>query len=198
MPVKIRLQRRGKKGQPFYHIVIADGRAPRDGKFIDKIGTYNPLTKPAEIDIEFDRALDWLKKGAQPTDTVRALLSYKGIMYKHHLLKGVAKGALTLEQAEVKFQAWLQEKQAKVAGIRKDVELKEKELKKKELADETKVNETKAAALAAKIAKAEEEAKAASAAKAAEAAAAAGATKEVAPTGENSETPAPESESKTE
>src|SRR5512138_1624905 len=98
MPTKIRLQRKGKKGQPFYHIVIADGRAPRDGRFIEKIGVYNPLTKPAEIEIQFEKALDWMQKGAQPTDTVRAILSYKGILYKFHLLKGVQKGALTAEQ----------------------------------------------------------------------------------------------------
>ena len=105
MPTKIRLQRKGKKGQPFYHIVIADGRAPREGRFIEKIGVYNPLSKPAEIDINFDKALDWLQKGAQPTDTVKAILSYKGVLYKSHLLKGVKKGAMTLEEAEAKYGA---------------------------------------------------------------------------------------------
>ena len=110
MPTKIRLQRRGKKGQAFYHIVIADGRAPRDGKFIDKIGIYNPLARPAEIDLDFNKALDWITKGATPTETVKAILAYKGVMFKNHLLKGVAKGAMTLEQAETKFQGWLQEK----------------------------------------------------------------------------------------
>ena len=95
MPAKIRLQRHGKKGQPFYHIVIADGRAPRDGRFIEKIGTYNPVTVPAEINLNFDKALDWLNKGAQPTDTVRSILSKKGVMLKKHLMIGVQKGAMT-------------------------------------------------------------------------------------------------------
>ena len=122
MPTKIRLQRRGKKGQPFYHIVIADGRAPRDGKFIEKIGTYNPLTRPADIDIDFSKAIDWLSKGAEPTDTVKAILSYKGVLYKSHLIKGIQKGAMTEEQAEIKFQAWLQEKEAKISGKKKEQE----------------------------------------------------------------------------
>ena len=104
MPTKMRLQRHGKKGAPFYHIVIADGRAPRDGRFIEKIGTYNPIQNPAEIILNADKALDWLQKGAQPTDTVRAILSYRGILYKNHLLKGVKKGALTEAEAEAKYQ----------------------------------------------------------------------------------------------
>ncbi|HTX88422.1 MAG TPA: 30S ribosomal protein S16 [Bacteroidales bacterium] len=161
MPTKIRLQRKGKKGQPFYNIVIADGRAPRDGRFIEKIGTYNPLTRPAEIDILFDKALDWLQKGAQPTDTVRAILSYKGVMYKSHLLKGVKKGALTPEMAETKFQNWLTEKEAKIAGVKKDFELKKKESVKKALAVEAGVNEAKAAEIAKKLAQAAEAARAA-------------------------------------
>jgi len=156
MPTKIRLQRRGKKGQPFYHIVIADGRAPRDGKFIEKIGTYNPLTKPADVDLNFDKALDWLQKGAQPTDTVKAIFSYKGILYKAHLLKGVKKGAMTEEQAEIKFQAWQSEKIAKIAASLKETELSKKEAKKKQLAEEVKVNEAVAAAVAKKLAKAAE------------------------------------------
>ncbi|MEO1714380.1 MAG: 30S ribosomal protein S16, partial [Bacteroidota bacterium] len=100
MPVKIRLQRRGRKKAPFYHIVVADSRAPRDGKFIEKVGTYNPLTKPATIDLDRDLAFDWLMKGAQPTDTVRAILRFKGVLYKKHLYRGVKKGALTQEEAE--------------------------------------------------------------------------------------------------
>src|SRR5690349_9742553 len=100
MPVKIRLQRHGKKAHAFFHIVIADGRAPRDGKFIEKIGTYNPNTNPATIDLNFVKAVTWLQNGAQLTDTSRAILSYKGVLYKYHLLKGVAKKAMTLEQAE--------------------------------------------------------------------------------------------------
>lgn len=150
MPAKIRLQRKGKKGQPFYHIVIADGRAPRDGKFIEKIGTYNPLTRPAEIDIDFTKAITWLNNGAQPTDTVKAILSYKGILYKSHLLKGVQKGAMTEEQAEIKFQAWLEEKQAKIAGKKKEFELSAKDVRKKLHENEIKLNEAKSEAVAKK------------------------------------------------
>lgn len=152
MPAKIRLQRKGKKGQPFYHIVIADGRAPRDGRFIEKIGYYNPLTKPAEIELDFDSALQWLQHGAQPTDTVRAILSYTGVIYKNHLLKGVAKGAMTEEQAEAKFQAWLEGKQAKISAKKNAHDLSLKEAKKEALAHEKKINEAKAQALAKKIA----------------------------------------------
>lgn len=156
MPTKIRLQRKGKKGQPFYHIVIADGRAPREGKFIEKIGVYNPLEKPAVIEISFDKALGWLQKGAQPTDTVRAILSYKGVLYKYHLLKGVAKGALTAEQAEVRFQAWLGEKEAKILNKRKEHELSVKDALKKHKEEEIKANEVKAQAIAKKLAKLQE------------------------------------------
>ena len=116
MPARIRLQRHGKKGQPFYHIVVADGRAPRDGKFIEKIGTYNPMTNPATIDIDIDGAVEWLGKGAQPSDTVRAILSYKGVMYKKHLMGGVAKNAFTKEEAEKRFEAWAAEKAAKISN----------------------------------------------------------------------------------
>ena len=150
MPAKIRLTRHGKKGKPFYHIVVADGRAPRDGRFIEKIGTYNPITKPADIILDIDKALDWLNKGAQPTDTVRAILSYKGVMYKNHLLKGVKKGALTEEQAEIKFQAWLKEKEAKIAGKVSETESEAKADKKSRLEAETKVKEAKAAEVAKK------------------------------------------------
>lgn len=153
MPTKIRLQRRGKKGQAFYHIVIADGRAPRDGKFIERIGIYNPIAQPAQIEIDLDKAVAWLNKGAQPTDTVRAILSYKGVLYKNHLLKGVAKGAFTAEQAETKFQAWLEEKNLKVSGKKREIELAAKDVQKKRHADEVKVNEAKASAIAHKLAK---------------------------------------------
>jgi small subunit ribosomal protein S16 len=153
MPTKIRLQRHGRKGRPFYHIVIADGRAPRDGRFIEKIGTYNPLTKPADIDLDFDRALHWLQTGAQPTDTVRAIFSYKGILYKFHLLKGVKKGALTQEQAEEKFSAWLEEKETKIRTKVKEQELLQKEQLKKIKEEESKLNEARAAELAKKQAK---------------------------------------------
>lgn len=175
MPAKIRLQRHGKKGQPFYHIVIADSRAPRDGRFIEKIGTYNPLPDPAEINLNFDKALDWLNKGAQPTDTVRSILSKKGVMLKKHLLIGVKKGALTEEQAEAKFQAWIKEKEAKNAQIIKTNVEKNRENQKARVEAESKVNEARIAKLAKK--KAEIEAQ-----KAAEAEAAAAA--------ESTETPA--------
>ena len=150
MPAKIRLTRHGKKGKPFYHIVVADGRAPRDGRFIEKIGTYNPITKPADIVLDIDKALDWLNKGAQPTDTVRAILSFKGVMYKNHLLKGVKKGALTEEQAEIKFQAWLKEKEAKIAGKISETESEAKADKKSRFEAEVKVKEAKAAEVAKK------------------------------------------------
>ena len=106
MPTKIRLARHGRKRKPFYHIVIADSRAPRDGKFIERVGSYNPNTNPATIDLDFDKALSWLQKGAQPTDTVRTILSFKGVLYKNHLLKGVLKGAFSEEVAEEKFKDW--------------------------------------------------------------------------------------------
>ena len=115
MATKIRLQRHGKKGKAFYHIVAADTRAPRDGKFIEKLGTYNPNTNPATIDVDFERTLSWVQVGAEMTDTARALLSYKGILYKNHLIKGVAKGALTEAQVEEKFAKWMEEKDGKIA-----------------------------------------------------------------------------------
>ncbi len=121
MSVKIRLQRHGKKGKPFYWVVAADARSKRDGKFLEKIGTYNPNTNPATIDLNIDAATTWLANGAQPTDTARAILSYKGALLKHHLNGGVRKGALTQEQADAKFEAWLEEKAnkvgAKVSGL---------------------------------------------------------------------------------
>jgi small subunit ribosomal protein S16 len=150
MPTKIRLQRKGKKGQPFYHLVIADGRAPRDGKFIERIGTYNPLTKPADINMDFDRALYWLQNGAQPTDTVRAILTYTGVLYKNHLNKGVKKGALTQEQADVKFSAWLNEKREKIENKAKQLETDKKGDSKKRLDAEKKINELRAEELAKK------------------------------------------------
>lgn len=115
MAVKIRLQRKGRKKRPFYHIVVADARAPRDGKYIQNIGVYNPMTKPATIELDRDAAYDWLVKGAQPTDTARAILRFKGVMYKKHLQRGVRKGALTQEQADAKLTAWIEAKEAKIA-----------------------------------------------------------------------------------
>ena len=114
MAVKIRLQRRGRKKKPFYHIVVADERAPRDGKFIEKLGTYNPMTKPATIELDRDRTFDWLMKGAQPTDTARAILRFKGVMYRKHLQRGVKKGALTQEQADEMYGAWITDKENKI------------------------------------------------------------------------------------
>ena len=116
MATRIRLQRHGKKGKAFFHIVAADSRAKRDGKFIEKLGVYNPNTNPATIDINFDRTLHWVQVGAELTDTARAILSYKGVMYKNHLIKGVAKGAFTEAQMEEKFAAWLSEKESKISG----------------------------------------------------------------------------------
>lgn len=150
MPTKIRLQRFGKKGRPFYHIVIADGRAPRDGRFIEKIGSYNPISKPAEIDLDFDKALYWLQAGAQPTDTVRSLLIFKGIVYRNHLLKGVKKGALTQEQADLKFQEWLEAKTAKLQNAAREQENKERTELKKRLEGETKIKDQRLEAIAKK------------------------------------------------
>ena len=116
MPVKIRLQRHGKKGKPFYWVVAADARAKRDGKFLEKLGVYNPNTNPATIELNIDSSVQWLQNGAQPTDTAKAILSYKGVLLKHHLLGGVRKGALTEEQVEEKFNAWLEEKEAAISA----------------------------------------------------------------------------------
>lgn len=116
MPVKIRLSRKGRKKAPFYHIVAADARAPRDGKFIEKLGTYNPLTKPATIELNAERAYYWMNHGAQPTETMRSILRFKGVMYRMHLDKGVKKGALTQEAADAKHAEWLAAKEAKVAA----------------------------------------------------------------------------------
>lgn len=114
MPTRIRLQRHGKKGKPVFHLVVADSRSKRDGRFIEKLGTYNPNTNPASIDINFDRSLHWVQTGAEQTDTARALLSYKGVLMMDHLLRGVTKGALTQEQAEAKFAAWSESKFGKI------------------------------------------------------------------------------------
>lgn len=150
MPTKIRLQRHGKKRYAYFHVVIADSRAPRDGKFIEKLGTYNPNTNPATIDIDFDNALSWVKKGAQPTDTVRALLSYKGVMHKNHLDKGVLKGALTQEQADAKFEEWLAAKEGKVAAKIDNLDAAKAAEAKKMHEAEAEANKKKAEAVAAK------------------------------------------------
>ena len=169
MPARIRLQRHGKKNQPFYHIVVADGRAPRDGRFIEKLGTYNPLTNPATIDLNFDRAVEWVKNGAQPSDTARRILSYKGVLLRRHLQIGVEKGAISQEQADVRFNEWMQAKEAKINSKRSDVENDARNTRKARLEAEKKANEQKAAAVAAKRqAAAEAEAAAKAAAEAAE------------------------------
>lgn len=150
MAVKIRLARHGKKGYAFYHIVAADSRAPRDGKFIEKLGTYNPITNPATIELNFERALDWLMKGAQPTDTCRAILSYKGVLYKKHLLGGVAKGAFSESDAEAKFNKWMEEKLGKIASKESKLATDAKAAEKARLAAESKVKEERAKAIAEK------------------------------------------------
>lgn len=152
MPTKIRLQRHGKKRYAYFHVVIADSRAPRDGKFIEKLGTYNPNTNPATIDINFDSALSWMKKGAQPTDTVRALLSYKGVVYKNHLDKGVAKGAFSQEDADKKFAAWLEEKESKVNSKKESLTAAAQAEEKKRFEAEQEMNKKRAEAIAAKTA----------------------------------------------
>lgn len=148
MPVKIRLQRHGKKGKPFYWIVAADARAKRDGKFLEKLGTYNPNTNPATIELNIDNSVQWLQNGAQPTDTARAILSYKGALLKHHLLGGVRKGALTEEQVEEKFNAWLAEKEKSVAAKISGLDKAKADAKAAALKAEKEVNEKRALAAA--------------------------------------------------
>ena len=148
MPVKIRLQRHGKKGKPYYWIVAADSRAKRDGKYLEKLGAYNPNTNPATIDLDIDGAVKWLQNGAQPTDTAKAILSYKGAMLKNHLAGGVRKGALTEEQAEEKFNAWLEEKAAKIQAKADGLSKADADAKAKALEAEKAVNEARIAAAA--------------------------------------------------
>lgn len=150
MATKIRLQRHGKKGKPFYYIVVADARAPRDGRFIERLGSYNPNTNPATIDINFDKTLEWVNSGAQPTDTCRAILSYKGVLYKKHLQGGAKKGAITEEQVDTKFQEWLDTKDGKITGKKTGLVSAKDEVKKAALAAEAKKKEAKAAAITAK------------------------------------------------
>lgn len=165
MPVKIRLARRGRKKQAMYDVVVADSRAPRDGRFIEKIGTYNPNTDPAAISLDEEKAFDWVMKGAQPTDTVRAMLSYRGILMKKHLQIGVIKGALTQEQADEKFEAWLKDKEAKIQGKMDQLSKDKASEAKARLEAEKKVASARAEAIAARK-KAEEEALAAEVAEA--------------------------------
>ncbi|WP_297703072.1 30S ribosomal protein S16 [uncultured Eudoraea sp.] len=146
MPVRIRLQRHGKKGKPYYWVVAADARSKRDGKFLEKLGSYNPNTNPATIELNIDNAVQWLVNGAQPSDTARRILSYKGVLYKHHLLGGVRKGALTEEQAEAKFNAWVEEKTKTIAKKEAGLDKEKAEAKAKALEAEKEVNEKRALA----------------------------------------------------
>jgi small subunit ribosomal protein S16 len=146
MPVKLRLQRHGKKGKPFYWIVAADSRSKRDGRFLEKLGTYNPNTNPAQVEINIDSAVQWLENGAQPTDTTRAILSYEGVLLKKHLAGGVKKGALTEEQAEEKFQAWKTEKLSKIDSKKSDIQKAKEAEAAKALAAEKAANDARIAA----------------------------------------------------
>ena len=175
MATRIRLQRRGKKNQPFYHLVIADGRAPRDGRFIEDLGTYNPLTNPATLNINFERALYWLEAGAQPSDTARSILKREGVYMMKHLRGGVAKGAFSETEAQKRFEAWKQEKSSKLSNIMREEADKKRDIVKKRIAEEVKVKEAMSAKIAARNAEI-----AAAAAKAAEEEAAAKAAEEAA------------------
>ncbi|AZQ43419.1 30S ribosomal protein S16 [Nonlabens ponticola] len=146
MPVKIRLQRHGKKGKPFYWIVAADSRSKRDGKYLEKLGTYNPNTNPATINLDVDGSVKWLENGAQPTDTARGILSYKGVMLKRHLKGGVKKGAFTEEQMEEKFNSWVSEKEGKIADKASGLQAAEEKEAAKALEAEKAVNEARIAA----------------------------------------------------
>lgn len=150
MATKLRLQRHGRKQRAYYYIVAADSRAPRDGRFIERIGDYNPNTNPATINLDLPKAVKWLDNGAIPTDTVRAILSYKGAMMLHHLHGGVNKGAFTAEEADAKFAAWMTEKETKVQGKREQLAATKAELNAEKFKAEAKVKEAKAAAIAAK------------------------------------------------
>jgi small subunit ribosomal protein S16 len=157
MATRIRLQRHGRSKRPFYYIVVSDSRARRDGKFIDRIGDYNPLTVPATINLNFDKAFEWVMSGAQPTETCSRILSYKGVLYKKHLARGVRKGALTPEEMETKMQEWLEAKTAKIAAKVDKLNSEKQAEKAKRLADEKVKKEAYAAALIAQETPAEEE-----------------------------------------
>lgn len=150
MPAIIRLSRHGKKGQAFYHIVVADSRYARDARFIEKIGTYNPRTNPVTVNIKFDRAVDWVQKGAKPSDTTRTILSAQGVMFRAHLQKGVTKGVLTQEQADAKFNKWVTEKEVSVSNKKSSTEASKKEAYKKRMSIESASRETRNAKRKAK------------------------------------------------
>ena len=168
MSVKIRLQRHGKKGKPFFHIVVADSRSRRDGRFIEKLGTYNPVTNPATIELNVDSAVEWLNKGAQPTDTARAILSYKGALLKKHLQGGVAKGAFDEAEAEKRFNAWQEGKEKAVEGKKEGLAKTKEDAKKAALEAESKINADRIAAQEALLAEAKAAEEAANAPEAAE------------------------------
>ncbi len=155
MPVKIRLQRHGRKRYAYYHIVVADSRAPRDGRFIERLGSYNPNTNPATIQLDFDKAVNWLNNGAQPTDTVRQVLSTEGVLMKKHLMDGVKKGAFDAAEADIRFGKWQAEKATKVQAKKDKLAGDKSAAAKERLAIETKINAEKAEALAKKKADAE-------------------------------------------
>lgn len=155
MSVKIRLARRGRKKQAMYDVVVADARAPRDGRFIEKLGTYNPNTDPATINLDNDKAFDWVMKGAQATDTVRAMLSYRGIMMKKHLQIGVNKGAITQEEADKKLEAWMKDKESKIQGKVERLAKSKADKKKAALEAEKKVSDARAEGLKKKAQEAE-------------------------------------------
>jgi len=150
MSVKIRLARHGRKQHAYYHIVVANSRSPRDGRFIERIGSYNPNSNPATIDLNFDKAIEWLNKGAQPTDTCRTILSHKGVMMKKHLLEGVKKGAFDLAEADVRYDAWMKEKENAIQAKKDGLTAGFNEDMKKRLLAETKVNEARLAEIAKK------------------------------------------------
>ncbi|MGE4568500.1 MAG: 30S ribosomal protein S16 [Bacteroidales bacterium] len=152
MPVKIRLARHGKKSYAFYHIVVADSRAPRDGKFIERIGSYNPNTNPASVDVDFDRALTWLQTGAQPTETVKRMLSEKGVLLKKHLLEGAKKGAFSVDEAEVRFSKWMADKSSRVAKSNEAIQQSAADAEKARLEAESKAREAIAQKVARKLA----------------------------------------------
>jgi small subunit ribosomal protein S16 len=150
MAVKIRLARKGRKKLAFYHIVVADSRSSRDGRYIEKIGSYNPVTNPATIELDFDKALGWLKNGALPTDTCRAILSYKGVLMKKHLLEGVTKGAFDEAEATKRFEEWIKQNEAKIEAKKSNLEKSQDDELGKRLTVEKHVNEARAAKLAKK------------------------------------------------
>ena len=155
MAVKIRLQRHGRKGRPFYHVVVADSRVKRDGKIIERLGSYNPITNPATIELDVDKAVEWLQKGAQPTNTARTILSHKGALLKKHLLGGVAKGAFDEAEAEKRFTAWVEEKEGKINAKKENLTKAQEEERKAKLEAERKISEARLAEAAAEETEAE-------------------------------------------